>query len=411
MGNIIILDENTANQIAAGEVIERPASVIKELVENSVDAGATKITVEIKNGGVSYMRVTDNGSGIQKDDVALAFERHGTGKIRTSDDIRTISTMGFRGEALPSIASVAEVVLTTANKADPGGTMITVRGGRIEEQSDMGCPLGTVITVKDLFFNTPARFKFLRSDTTEARYIHDILVRTALAHPDVSFTYIDSGKEVFRTPGDDNIKSAIYATYGKEIADALFEVSYKDEYASVTGFVGNAQIAAGNRNRQSFFVNKRYVKSKVFVAAVEQAYKTFLMKNRYPFAVLYLDINYEAVDVNVHPAKTEVRFSDEQALFRTIYHGTSNALMSKTQRHTGSKQISDIIHREIKKEALPERHQSDITRPNPVKDHPVEKTLSRPTFEKQEPAPSFVKPVEERRQPQEESVTMKPQGL
>lgn len=401
MGNIIILDENTANKIAAGEVIERPASVVKESVENSIDAGATKITVEIENGGVSYMRITDNGSGIQKDDVRMAFERHGTSKIRSSDDIRTIVTMGFRGEALASIAAVADVTLTSANKADPGGSMIRVRGGKILEHGDAGCPIGTVLTVKDLFFNTPARFKFLKSNSTESRYINDILTRIALARPDISFTLTDSGKEVFRTPGDNNGKSAIYATYGKEITDAIVEVNYKDEYAKVTGYCGKAEIASGNRNRQSFFVNNRYVKSKVFTSALEQAYKTLLMKNRYPFAVLYLDINYELVDVNVHPAKTEVRFSDEQALFRTIYHAVSNALMSGTRSYTGYTDISEIVHREKKREPEVPKRQSVIT--------PSENDRKTPWTDTE--APKTIQPTEPLKKIEPKKVEPKPENI
>ncbi|MGI6562942.1 MAG: DNA mismatch repair endonuclease MutL [Clostridia bacterium] len=399
MGNIIILDENTANKIAAGEVIERPASVIKELVENSIDAGSTKITVEIENGGISFMRVTDNGSGILKDDVALAFERHGTGKIRTAEDIHTIVTLGFRGEALPSIAAVSDTVLTTYNKADATGSVIRVQGGKIMEHGDAGCPVGTTVTVRNLFYNTPARYKFLRSDSTESRYIHDILTRIALARPDISFTYIESGKEMFRTPGDNNQKSVIFAVYGKEIADALLPVSYKDEYAKITGFVGKEHIAAGNRNRQSFFVNGRYVKSKIFTSALEQAYKTVLMKNRYPFAVLNLEINVELVDVNVHPAKTEVRFSDEQALFRTVYHAVNNALMSKTHGLDLGTSISEFIKKEAVRKPAPPVRQSEIV----PKDHPKEKEFFEKLPEIPEPKQGkALFPVEEKKQKEEE---------
>ncbi len=347
MGKIIILDENTANKIAAGEVIERPASVIKELVENSIDAGSTKISVEIKNGGISYIKISDNGSGILKDDVRLAFERHGTSKIVSADDIQNVITMGFRGEALASIAAVADVTMTTATKNEPVGTFINVKAGKVTDETDAGCPTGTVIVIRDLFFNTPARYKFLKSDSTEARYINDIMTRIALARPDISFTLTDTGKEVFRTPGDNSVTGAVYSVYGKEISRSITEVNYKDEYCEISGYCGKADIASGNRNRQSFYVNKRYIKSKILTTALEQAYKTLLMKNRYPFAVLYVNVNCELVDVNVHPTKTEVRFSDEQALFRSVYHAVSNAVIQGSYR-TGILNVNEAGDRDKK---------------------------------------------------------------
>jgi DNA mismatch repair protein MutL len=334
MGKIIILDENTANKIAAGEVVERPASVIKELVENSIDAGATNISAEIRNGGISFIRITDNGCGISEDDVEMAFERHATSKIRRADDLESITSMGFRGEALASIAAVSEVHLTTRVRESVQGISITVKGGCVTDIRPAGCPAGTSITVRELFFNTPARYKFLKKDTTEAGYIIDILSRIALSHPEISFTLTNTGTKVLHTPGNGGLKSTVFSIYGPETARHLLEVDYRDEHFRISGFVGKAEIARSNRNHQSIFINKRYIKNKAITSAIDTAFSTFLMKNKYPFVLLDIEVNPAFVDVNVHPSKMEVKFSNDQEVFRAVYHAVNNALLSQSSVRT-----------------------------------------------------------------------------
>ena len=330
MGKIIVLDENTAAKIAAGEVIERPSSVVKELVENSIDASADNITVEIKNGGIKLIKVTDNGTGIHEDDVEMAFERHGTSKIRNADDLNSIKTMGFRGEALASISAVSNVEMRTRISSKDIGVWIVVSGGNVKEIKQSGCPVGTTLAVKDLFFNTPARYKFLKKDSTEAGHISDIVNKTALANPGISFRLINNGTIVLHTPGNNDLLSAIFSVYGKEISKQVVEVDYKDEKVKISGYVGKPDLSRSNRNHQTFFINNRYIKSKVLFSAVDQAYRTFLMKNRYAFVVLNIEINPQYVDVNVHPSKMEVRFSDEQHIFRALYHAIQNAITGKS---------------------------------------------------------------------------------
>lgn len=329
MGNIIILDENTSNKIAAGEVIEKPASVIKELVENSIDAGARSISVEIKNGGISFIKVTDNGAGIEEDDVEIAFERHGTSKIRNADDLESISSLGFRGEALASIAAVSTVELTTRTNNSPHGTYVRIQAGIVKEVRQTGCPVGTTFIIKDLFYNTPARFKFLKKDATEAGYISDIISRIAVGNPQISFKLNSSNSTVIHTPGNNDLLSTIFSIYGKETAKEVAEVNYSNDLIQISGFTGKPEIARSNRNYQSIYINGRYVKSKLIASAIDEAYKTFLMKNKYAFIVLNLKLNPVTVDVNVHPTKMEVRFSDEQEIFRSVYHAVTNALLSK----------------------------------------------------------------------------------
>lgn len=327
MGNIIILDENTSNKIAAGEVIDRPASVVKELLENAIDAGADNISVEIKNGGISLIKVIDNGSGIEEDDVEIAFERHATSKIRGARDLEAISTMGFRGEALASIASVSVVQVSTRTSDNTHGKYIEIKGGVVTDSRQKGCPKGTTFIVKDLFYNTPARYKFLKKDSTEAGYISDMVNRIALGNPNISIRLISNGTTVVHTPGNNDLISTIFSIYGKETAGNLCEVDYEDEKVRITGYVGKAEISRSNRNHQSFFINRRYIKSRLISSAIEEAYKTLLMKNRYAFAVLNIDINSMLVDVNVHPSKLEVKFSNEQDIYRSIYHAVNNALL------------------------------------------------------------------------------------
>ncbi len=326
MGRIIVLDENTSNKIAAGEVVEKPASVVKELVENSIDAGATSISVDIKNGGISYIKITDNGSGMDEDDVEIAFERHATSKIKRAEDLDSVITMGFRGEALASIASVSSVELMTKTAASTYGMYVHIRGGVFQDVRQTGCPVGTTFIIKDLFFNTPARYKFLKKDSTEAGYITDTISRIALGNPDISFRLTNGKTTLIHTPGNNDLKSVIYSIYGKEIIKDLVAVEYADEKIKISGYVGKPEAARSNRNYQSLYINKRYVKSKLVSYSVEQAFSSILMKNRFPFFVLNIDINPVLVDANVHPAKTEVRFADESYLSRTIYMAVSNAL-------------------------------------------------------------------------------------
>jgi len=330
MGRIIILDENTSNKIAAGEVIERPASVVKELVENAIDAGSDNITIEIKKGGISFIRVTDNGSGIESDDVEIAFERHATSKIRNSGDLEKISTMGFRGEALASIASVSVVQLTTRYKNDTSGSFVEVKGGVITERRQTGSPTGTTVVVRDLFYNTPARYKFLKKDSTEAGYISDIVSRIALGNPHISFKLVNNGSTVIHTPGNNDLLSAIFSIYGKDTAKNVCEVKYQDDMVKITGYAGKPEISRANRSHQSIYINRRYIKSKLVSSAIDEAYKTFLMKNRFAFIVLNLEINPAFVDVNVHPTKMEVKFSNEQDLFRSVYTAVSGALLGSS---------------------------------------------------------------------------------
>ena len=330
MGNIIILDESTANKIAAGEVAERPASVIKELVENSIDAGAVSISVEIKNGGISLIKVSDNGCGMAEDDVEIAFERHATSKIRNADDLDKISSMGFRGEALASIAAVSSVQLVTRTPGSHQGTRIDVSGGRVLEVKPTGCPAGTAITVRDLFFNTPARFKFLKKDTTEAGYVSDIIGRIALGNPHISFKLTSNGAAVLHTPGNSDQLSAIFSIYGREVSKAVNTIDYDDNRVKITGFAGKPEIARSSRTYQSTYINRRFIKSKTIGSAIDEAYNTFLMKNKYAFVVLNIELNPVLVDVNVHPSKMEVKFSNEQDVFKAVYNALSNSLQQQS---------------------------------------------------------------------------------
>ena len=327
MGNIVLLDELTINQIAAGEVIERPASVIKEMVENSIDAGATNITVEIKNGGISYIKVSDNGKGIAQDDLEIAFERHATSKIRSAEDLDTVTSMGFRGEALASIAAIANVEMVSKTEEQEIGYKVVVEAGNILEKEEAGCRTGTTITVRNLFFNTPVRYKFLKKDYTESGYIEDAITRIALVNPNVAIKLINTGKTVIQTNGNGDLKSVIYSIYGKDVANGIMELSYKYEDITVTGVIGKPEIARSNRSNQLFFVNKRYIKDKTLTAATEQAYKGLIPIGRFGFVVLNLEMNPAKVDVNVHPAKLEVRFQEENKVFQAIYHSIKDTLL------------------------------------------------------------------------------------
>ena len=329
MGNIVLLDDLTINKIAAGEVIERPASVVKEMVENSIDAGATKITVEIKNGGISFIRISDNGKGIAEDDMEIAFERHATSKIRVAEDITKVTSMGFRGEALASIAAIANVEMVSRTKDSNIGHRIVIEGGKTLEQGEIGAPLGTTITVKNLFYNTPVRYKFLKKDYTESGYIEDAITRLALVHKEIAFKLINTGKTVIQTTGNNDEKSVIYSIYGKDVAEAIIESDYEYEGIKVPGVVGKPEIARSNRSNQLFFVNGRYIKDKTLTAAAEQAFKGMIPINKYGFLILNLQMDPALVDVNVHPAKLEVRFEEENKVFKSVYYAVKEALSKR----------------------------------------------------------------------------------
>jgi len=319
-----------ADLIAAGEVVERPASVVKELVENALDAGATAITLEIKGGGLTYIRVTDNGSGMEKSDAETAFLRHATSKLATGQDLEAIGTLGFRGEALAAIAAVSRIDLLTCQSEAGAGTGVTVEAGRVTDVSPAGCPVGTTIIVRDLFFNTPARLKFMKSDKAEGAAITAMLVSSALSHPGVSFRYIKDEKEEYHTPGDGQIRSAIYTLLGRTFAKSLVEVDNRGEEIAVSGFVTAPEESRGNRGHQYFFVNGRQIRSKFLAAALERAYQNTLLSGKFPGCILYLALNPRAVDVNVHPAKTEVKFLYEKEVFDAVYYSVLAALDQST---------------------------------------------------------------------------------
>ena len=344
MGNIVLLDDLTINKIAAGEVIERPASVVKELVENSIDAGATNINVEVKNGGISYIRITDNGKGIMPDDMEIAFERHATSKIRTADDLENVKSMGFRGEALASIAAIARVDMKSKTLDNETGYRVVVEGGNVIEKQEAGCPNGTTIVVENLFYNTPVRYKFLKKDFTEGGYIEDVITRIALIHPEIAIKLISSGRTIIQTSGNGELKDVIYNIYGKEISENVLDVNYEYDDIKVTGVIGKPSISRSNRANQLFFVNKRYIKDKTLTSSAEQGFKGMITVGKFGFLVLNLEINPQKVDVNVHPAKLEVRFEEEQKVFKAVYHAIKdtllkNDLVKDTEKETFTNKI------------------------------------------------------------------------
>lgn len=328
MARINVLDRRVAELIAAGEVVERPSSVVKELVENSVDAGATAITVEIKNGGITYLRVTDNGEGIEREELPKAFLRHATSKVSEAEDLTAIRTLGFRGEALASIAAMCRVEVLTRTANEESGSRYTIEGGQELGLESAGCPVGTTIVVRDIFYNTPARMKFLKKDLTEAGSVAGVLDRVALSHPEVSVKFIRDGQIRLHTPGDGKLYSAVYAVLGREFAQGLTEVAYQVGGLEVSGYISKPECARANRSMQHFFINDRIVRSGSCTAALEEAYRNSVMVGKFPGCVLKLHIPYHVVDVNVHPAKIEVRFSDEKAVFDLVYYGCKNALQA-----------------------------------------------------------------------------------
>lgn len=326
---IKVLDQHTIDKIAAGEVIERPSSIVKELVENSIDSGATRITVEVTDGGTSMIRVTDNGSGIEADDVRKAYMSHATSKLDNVDDLMNIVSLGFRGEALSTIAAISQVEMITKTRDSMTGIKYEIHGGKEIEFKEIGAPDGTTIISRNIFYNTPARLKFLKSNVTEASYINDLMTHIALSNPDISIKLISNNKTIIDTQGDGRLRETIYSLYGKDITRGLLEVDYKDETVRITGFIGKPFLSKGNRSFENYFVNKRYVKSAVVNRAIEEAYKTHIMQHKFPYTALFIELPTYMVDVNVHPAKREFRFDDEQGLFRAVFHAVKDALTDK----------------------------------------------------------------------------------
>ena len=326
---IAVLDQNTIDKIAAGEVVERPSSVVKELVENAIDAGATAVTVEITDGGKKLIRITDNGSGMESEQIPLAFLRHATSKIEKVEDLEHIASLGFRGEALSSIAAVSQVELITKTPSDISGSRYVIEGGNEIALEELGAPEGTTFLVRNLFYNTPARSKFLKSDMTEANYIHTLMEQLALSHPEISFKYIQNKQVKLHTSGNYSVKDVIYSVYGREIAKALLDVNYENSFMKVEGFVGKPEIARGNRSFENYYINGRYVKNNIITKAIENAYRGFLMQHKFPFVSLRMEMEGNDLDVNVHPAKREVRFAREQEVYDAVYDMVRSALTRK----------------------------------------------------------------------------------
>lgn len=355
MPNIAILNQETIDKIAAGEVVERPCSVVKELVENAIDAGSTAITVEIKEGGISFIRITDNGCGIEREQVAVAFYRHSTSKIRSAEDLLTVKSLGFRGEALSSISAVARVELITKTYDELTGTRYVIEGSKELSNEEIGAPDGTTFIVKDLFYNVPARRKFLKTAQTEGSYISDMVEKLALSHPDISFKFINNNQTKLHTSGNGNRKDIIYHIFGREISSSLLEVKHECEYFKVEGFIGKPVITRGNRNYENYFINGRYVKSNILSRAIEEAYKSFLMQHQYPFTVLYFTF-FSELDVNVHPTKMELRFDNNNEIYvelcDTIYAILSHKEMIPEVPVDSTPAPKKIVHEY--KEPIPE---------------------------------------------------------
>lgn len=355
MPNIAILNQETIDKIAAGEVVERPCSVVKELVENAIDAGSTAITVEIKEGGISFIRITDNGCGIERDQVAVAFYRHSTSKIRSAEDLLTVKSLGFRGEALSSISAVARVELITKTYDELTGTRYVIEGSKELSNEEIGAPDGTTFIVKDLFYNVPARRKFLKTAQTEGSYISDMVEKLALSHPDISFKFINNNQTKLHTSGNGNRKDIIYHIFGREISSSLLDVKHECEYFKVEGFIGKPVITRGNRNYENYFINGRYVKSNILSRAIEEAYKSFLMQHQYPFTVLYFTF-FSELDVNVHPTKMELRFDNNNEIYvelcDTIYAILSHKEMIPEVPVDSTPAPKKIVHEY--KEPIPE---------------------------------------------------------
>ncbi len=366
MANIKVLDQNTINQIAAGEVIDRPASVVKELLENAIDAKATAITVEIKDGGISFIRITDNGCGIEKEDIKVAFLRHSTSKIRTAVDLVTVSSLGFRGEALSSISAVAMVELITKTKESFCGTRYVIEGGEEKSLEDIGVPDGTTFIVRNLFYNTPARRKFLKSANTEASYISDIVEKIALSHPEISIRFIINNQNKLHTSGNGSLRDVVYTVYNREIATNVIEINNSCQFMKITGYIGKPLISRGNRGYENYFINNRYVKSNFISRAIEDAYKSFLMQHKYPFTCINLQVDPELLDVNVHPSKMELRFRNQEEIYPFVFNTVDAALHhrqlipdveieeKKEKEKTVTQIVSEVMAGDGKKVRIPE---------------------------------------------------------
>ena len=329
MPKIHVLDQNTINQIAAGEVIERPMAVVKELVENAIDAQANAITVEVKDGGKELIRITDNGTGIAKEDIVLAFTPHATSKIKGVEDLLGVSSLGFRGEALASVAAVSQLEMVTKTKEALMGNRYVIQGGEEKTLEAVGCPEGTTFLIHNLFYNTPARLKFLKSSPTETSYISTVLERLALSHPEVAFRFIAQNQTKLSTPGNGKLKDVIYHIYGRDIASNLLEVHREEVFCEVEGFLGKPVISRGNRNYMNYFINGRFIQSKVIHRAIEEAYAPYSMQHRYPFTALHFTIDPAYIDVNVHPQKMEIRFTREKEIFQSVFHAVSEGLKQR----------------------------------------------------------------------------------
>ena len=356
MNKIVVLDEQTIDKIAAGEVIERPSSIVKELVENAIDAGATAVTVEIKEGGISFIRITDNGSGIEAEQIPTAFLRHATSKIRTAEDLLDVTSLGFRGEALSSIAAVCQVELISKTPESLTGVRYLIEGGKEKSMEEIGAPSGTTFLVRNIFYNTPARKKFLKTPQTETGYISELMERMALSHPEVSFKFIAGSQVKLHTSGNHRLKDIIYNIYGRDITNNLLEVEKTFENSmKITGYIGKPVISRGNRNFENYFVNGRYIKSKIISKAIEDAYQSFMMKHKYPFTVLHFQIDTEMLDINVHPTKMELRFAENEKLYQDVYHTILNTLSHKEMivQVTVGKEEKEVCSQE-KKENIPE---------------------------------------------------------
>lgn len=371
MSKITVLDQNTIDKIAAGEVIERPASVVKELVENSIDAGATAVTVDIKEGGTSFIRITDNGAGIQKEDVPTAFLRHSTSKIRSVEDLASVTSLGFRGEALSSIAAVSQVELITKTAEGLTGVRYVIEGGFEKSFEEIGAPEGTTFIIRNLFYNTPARRKFLKSPAAEAGYISDLMERLALSHPDISFKFINNGQIKLHTSGNTNLKDIIYNVYGREIASHLIKIEADTDMIRIEGYIGKPLISRGNRNYENYYINGRYIKSGIVAKAIEDAYKSYMMQHKYPFTAIHLYIDGDFLDVNVHPTKMELRFCNQEEVYRSIFAAVGEGLARKEL-------IPEVSLSPSAKPAV-------ATKPRPAAPEPFEKNrLSRLNEERQQ---------------------------
>ena len=353
MKKINILSKQTSQLIAAGEVIERPASVVKELLENSIDAGATRITVEIKNGGNKLIKITDNGCGIYRDDIKNAFLRHATSKLKNSEDLEKISSLGFRGEALASVCAVSHVEIITKSPEEEIGTRFFINGGMPGELLDTGCTNGTTIFVRDLFYNTPARMKFLKKDVAEANACAGIIDKIALSHPEISFKFIRDGKEALHTTGDKKISSAIHCVYGKSFFDGMIPVKYEYKGIKIDGYISKPTFCKSSRSMQNFFLNGRYIKTKTGSSALEEAFKNSVMVGKFPYCVIYINVTPGFVDVNTHPTKTEVKFSDEKLIFETTYYGVKNALMNYNKESSVLTPIDNISYKNSSENKIP----------------------------------------------------------